>query len=298
MTGKIIRGIAGFYYVHVVESGIYECKAKGIFRKDNTKPLVGDEVNIEVLCTKDMEGNITQILPRKNALIRPAVANVDQAIVLFAVKNPKPHLNLLDRFLVTMEVCEIPTIICFNKIDLDDGKERERLQEIYEKTDYKVIFTSVKEMKNIEFVKEAVGGKTTVLAGPSGAGKSSLINVLQAGTQMEVGALSKKIARGKHTTRHSELITLGEDGYLLDTPGFSSLFIEDLDKEELKNYFPEFLEAAKQCYFASCNHLKEPQCGVKDAVAEGEISKSRYDNYETLLNNLDEPRWAKEIRKK
>jgi len=298
MTGKIIRGIAGFYYVHVVESGIYECKAKGIFRKDNTKPLVGDEVNIEILCTKDMEGNINEILPRKNALMRPAVANVDQAIVLFAVKNPKPHLNLLDRFLVTMEVFEIPTIICFNKIDLDDGKEVERLQKIYEKTDYIVFFTSVKEMKNIELVKEAVQGKTTVLAGPSGAGKSSLINVLQAGIQMEVGALSQKIARGKHTTRHSELIPLGEDGYLLDTPGFSSLFIEDLKKDELKNYFPEFEEASKQCYFSSCIHLKEPQCGVKDAVAEGRISQSRYDNYVTLLNNLDEPRWAKEIRKK
>ena len=298
MTGKIIKGIAGFYYVHVVESGIYECKAKGIFRKDKTKPLVGDRVNIEVLCTKDMEGNITEILPRKNALIRPAVANVDQAIVLFAVKNPKPHLNLLDRFLVTMEVCEIPTIICFNKIDLDHGIERERLQEIYEKTMYPVIFTSVKEMKNIDQIEGLVQGKTTVLAGPSGAGKSSLINVLQSGIQMEVGALSEKIARGKHTTRHSELIPLGQGGYLLDTPGFSSLFIENLEKEALKHYFPEFLEAEELCYFSSCNHVNEPQCGVKDAVEEGKISGSRYDNYVTLLNNLDEPRWAKEIRKK
>ena len=298
MNGKIIKGIAGFYYVHVVESGIYECKAKGIFRKDNTKPLVGDEVNIEVLCTKDMEGNITKILPRKNVLNRPAVANIDQAMVLFAVKNPKPHLNLLDRFLVTMEVCGIPTIICFNKMDLDNGGERKRLQEIYDKTKYTVIFTSVKEMKNIDIVKDLVREKTTVLAGPSGAGKSSLINVLQTNVQMEVGALSQKIARGKHTTRHSELITMGEEGYLLDTPGFSSLFIEDLEKEELKNYFPEFEQYAMECYFGSCNHLKEPQCGVKDAVEGRGISQSRYDNYVTLLNNLDEPRWAKEIRKK
>jgi ribosome biogenesis GTPase len=298
MTGKIIKGIAGFYYVHVAESGIYECKAKGIFRKDNTKPLVGDEVKIEILCTKDMEGNITEILPRKNSLIRPAVANVDQAIVLFAVKSPKPHLNLLDRFLVSMESCGIPTIICFNKIDLDNGKEMKRLRGIYDKTDYPLIFSSVKEMQNIDTIKEAVKGKTTVLAGPSGAGKSSLINVLQSDVQMEVGALSEKIARGKHTTRHSELITMGEEGYLLDTPGFSSLFIEDLEKEELKDYFPEFCDHEENCYFSSCMHLKEPDCGVKDAVAKSVVSQSRYDNYVTLFDKLDEPRWAKDIRKK
>jgi ribosome biogenesis GTPase len=231
-------------------------------------------------------------------LIRPAVANVDQAIVLFAVKNPKPHLNLLDRFLVSMESCEIPTIICFNKIDLDNGKEVKRLREIYDKTDYPVIFSSVKEMQNIDKIKELVRGKTTVLAGPSGAGKSSLINVLQSGVLMEVGALSEKIARGKHTTRHSELITMREGGYLLDTPGFSSLFIEDLEKDELKDYFPEFSEYEEQCYYTSCRHLKEPDCGVKEAVTKMVISQSRYDNYVTLFNKLDEPRWAKDIRKK
>ena len=298
MTGKIIKGIAGFYYVDVVESGIYECKAKGIFRKDNTKPLVGDQVNIEVLCEKDMEGNITSILPRKNVLVRPAVANVDQAVVLFAVKNPKPHLNLLDRFLVTMEVQSVPTIICFNKVDLDNGKEMKRLSDIYKKTYYPVVFTSVKQMKNIESIKGLLKGKTTVLAGPSGAGKSSLINVLQSNVQMEVGALSEKISRGKHTTRHSELIGMGEGSYLLDTPGFSSLFIEDLEKEKLKEYFLEFLRFDDQCYFVGCNHLKEPNCGVKDAVLSGRISQERYDNYLALLSSLDEPRWAKEIRKK
>ena len=298
MTGKIIKGIAGFYYVDVVGSGIYECKAKGIFRKDNTKPLVGDQVNIEILCEKDMEGNITSILPRKNVLVRPAVANVDQAVVLFAVKNPKPHLNLLDRFLVTMEVQDIPTIICFNKIDLDNDKETDRLSGIYGKTHYPVVFTSVKEMKNIDTIKGFLKGKTTVLAGPSGAGKSSLINVLQSDVQMEVGALSKKISRGKHTTRHCELIGMGEGSYLLDTPGFSSLFIEDLEKEKLKDYFPEFSEFGEGCYFSGCSHLKEPDCGVKDGVLGGEISQERYDNYVALLNSLDEPRWAKEIRKK
>ena len=298
MTGKIIKGIAGFYYVDVVGSGIYECKAKGIFRKDNTKPLVGDQVNIEILCEKDMEGNITSILPRKNVLVRPAVANVDQGVVLFAVKDPKPHLNLLDRFLVTMEMQEVPTIICFNKIDLDSGEEGKRLSDIYEKTHYPLVFTSVKEWKNIEFIKGLLKGKTTVLAGPSGAGKSSLINVLQSEVQMEVGALSEKISRGKHTTRHSELIPMGEGSYLLDTPGFSSLFIEDLEKDKLKEYFPEFLGFEEGCYFSGCSHLKEPDCGVKDAVLSGEISQGRYDNYVTLLNSLDEPRWAKEIRKK
>ena len=203
MQGKIIKGIAGFYYVHVVESGIYECKAKGVFRKEKVKPLVGDDVEIEILDEEEKTGNIVRILPRRNELIRPAVANVDQALVVFAVTEPKPHFNLLDRFLVMMESKEIPVVLCFNKKDIASQPELKELQEIYSACGYRVIFTSALNEENIGTVKEVLLGKTTVIAGPSGVGKSSLINLLQTEIRMETGSISKKIARGKHTTRHS-----------------------------------------------------------------------------------------------
>ena len=290
MTGTIIRGIAGFYYVHIVGSGVYECKAKGIFRKSKTKPLVGDRVQIEILDEVDREGNIVKILPRTNTLIRPAVANVSQAMVMFAITDPKPHLNLLDRFLVMMESQNIPTLICFNKIDLSDEAMLEHLNAIYQKSGYPLFFISAKKEKNIEEVKQSISGKTTVLAGPSGVGKSSLINILQSDVQMETGSLSEKIARGKHTTRHAELIAceaLGET-FLVDTPGFSSLYSMDFSKEELKKYFPEFVPYEEKCRFLACVHMQEPNCGVKEALATGELSHSRYENYVLLFNELIE----------
>ena len=203
MQGKIIKGIAGFYYVHVVESGIYECKARGVFRKDKKKPLVGDNVEIEVLDEQEKTGNIINILPRMNELIRPAVANIDQALVVFAVTEPKPHFNLLDRFLVMMESKEIPAILCFNKKDIAKKQEVAELEEVYRACGYPLILISAKEEENIEEIKKVLRGKTTTVAGPSGVGKSSLINLLQSDIQMETGSISKKIARGKHTTRHS-----------------------------------------------------------------------------------------------
>ena len=211
MQGKIVKGIAGFYYVHVVESGVYECKAKGIFRKDGVKPLVGDNVEIEVLDEEEKKGNIREILTRKNELIRPAVANIDQALVVFAVTKPKPHFNLLDRFLVMMEQKKIPVILCFNKSDIAKESDISKMEEIYRSCGYPVFFTSAKEGWKIEEVKKILHGKTTVLAGPSGVGKSSLINLLQSEVMMETGSISRKIDRGKHTTRHSELLVLEED---------------------------------------------------------------------------------------
>ena len=288
MQGKIVKGIAGFYYVHVVESGVYECKAKGIFRKDGVKPLVGDNVEIEILDEKDMEGNITQILPRKNELIRPAVANIDQALVVFAVTKPKPHFNLLDRFLVMMESREVPVILCFNKTDIAEDPEIAELKEIYEGCGYPLLFTSAKEEQNIEKLKSVLQGKTTAIAGPSGVGKSSLINLLQSGVKMETGRISAKIERGRHTTRHSELIVLGEDSYIMDTPGFSSLYISDIDKESLKYCFPEFASCEGHCRFNGCDHVHEPGCAVKQAVEEGRIHNSRYEDYLTLYQELQE----------
>lgn len=288
MHGKIVKGIAGFYYVHVVESGVYECKAKGIFRKDGIKPLVGDNVEIEVLDDENMEGNIIQILPRRNELIRPAVANIDQALVVFAVAKPKPHFNLLDRFLVMMESREIPVILCFNKTDIAKEPQITELQEIYEHCGYSLIFTSAREENHIEELKSILIGKTTAIAGPSGVGKSSIINLLQSEVEMETGSISRKIERGRHTTRHSELLLLGNESYIMDTPGFSSLYISDIDQNALKYCFPEFAAYEGKCRFNGCSHIHEPGCAVKQAVEMGKIHKIRYENYLALYQELKE----------
>lgn len=288
MQGKIIKGIAGFYYVHVVESGIYECKAKGVFRKEKVKPLVGDDVEIEILDEAEKTGNIVLILPRRNELIRPAVANIDQALVVFAVTEPKPHFNLLDRFLVMMESKEIPVVLCFNKKDIASQPELKELQEIYSACGYRVIFTSALNEENIGTVKEVLLGKTTVIAGPSGVGKSSLINLLQTEIRMETGSISKKIARGKHTTRHSELITIDGNSYIMDTPGFSSLYVNDFEKGELKYYIREFAPYEGKCRFNGCDHVHEPGCAVKAAVEHGEIHTVRYEDYLEMYQELQE----------
>ena len=288
MKGKIVKGIAGFYYVHVVESGVYECKAKGIFRKEKIKPLVGDNVEIDVINESEKTGNITEILPRKNELIRPAVANIDQALIVFAVTSPKPHLNLLDRFLIMVESKSIPVTLCFNKKDLADEKEWEMLKEIYEACGYPVIFTSAAKEENIDQVRKILEGKTTALAGPSGVGKSSLINLLDPDANMETGEISRKIERGRHTTRHSELFSIGGETYIMDTPGFGSLYVNDFEKEDLKDYFREFRPYEGSCRFQGCSHIHEPGCEVKEALSEGFIPKSRYENYLEMYRELEQ----------
>lgn len=288
MQGKIIKGIAGFYYVDVVESGIYECKAKGIFRKEKRKPLVGDNVEIEILNEEEKTGNLVQIYERKNELIRPAAANVDQALVIFAVRQPDPNYVLLDRFLIAMEQQEIPVIICFNKRDLAKQQELEAMCRIYEGCGYHILTTSASCEEGIETVRELLEGKTTVVAGPSGVGKSSLTNLLQEEISMETGEISKKLKRGKHTTRHSQLLTVGEHTYLMDTPGFSSMFVEGMEKEELRQFFPEFREYEGTCRFQGCVHVHEPGCLVKEAVEEGKLSSQRYENYVSFYEELKE----------
>ena len=290
MQGKIIKVIAGFYYVNVVEFGVYECKAKGIFRKEKQKPLVGDNVEIEVLDEETMTGNITALLPRKNELIRPAVANIDQALVVFAVTRPSPHFNLLDRFLVMMERQDIPVVLCFNKEDIAEDEQVEKLRSVYEGCGYPCVFTSALEERNIEKIKELLKGKTTVIAGPSGVGKSSLINILNPDAKMETGDISSKIERGKHTTRHSELFTIAQDSYIMDTPGFSSLYVNDFEKEELKYYFPEFDPYEGTCRFLGCDHVHEPDCAVKAAVEAGEIHEIRYKDYLEMYEELKSKR--------
>ncbi len=288
MKGKIMKGIAGFYYVHVAGSGLYECKARGIFRKEKKKPLVGDEVEIEILDEAEKTGNLEQILPRRNELIRPAVANIDQALVVFAVTDPKPHLNLLDRFLVTMESKKIPALLCFNKKDIADEQDLEELEQIYGRCGYPLFLISVHTQENVEQIRGMLKGKTTVIAGPSGVGKSSLINSLQTEVQMETGSISEKIARGKHTTRHSELIPLGEYSYIMDTPGFSSLYVRDYEEKELKFCFREFAPYEGHCHFCGCDHIHEPGCAVKEALEQGKLSKSRYENYVAMYQELKE----------
>lgn len=290
MQGKIIKGIAGFYYVHVSGKGVYQCKAKGIFRKHKVKPLVGDDVCIDILDEEKKEGNIKDIFPRRNALIRPAVANVDQAMVIFAVSRPAPNLGLLDRFLISMEYQEIPAIVCFNKRDIAGDEEEEKLRSIYEKCGCHLLFTSVREQTGTEQIRELLQGRTTVVAGPSGVGKSSMINFLYPEAEMTVGEISQKIDRGKHTTRHSELFSIGDNTYLMDTPGFSSLYLTDFEKEDLKEYFAEFRKYEPYCRFQGCMHLSEPDCGVKEALLEGRISSVRYGSYKELYEELKQKR--------
>lgn len=286
MQGKIIKGIAGFYYVHGKEAGVFECKAKGIFRKEKVKPLVGDNVEIDVISLEEKTGNITRIFDRKNELIRPAVANVDQALVIFAADKPKPNFNLLDRFLITMEQQRIETVICFNKQDLIDAEEQERLRAVYAACGYEVLFVSAKEEKGLDEIRRVLEHKTTTVAGPSGVGKSSLINLLQPEAEMEIGTISEKIERGKHTTRHSQLIHIQNQTYIMDTPGFSSIYLTGIKQQDLKSYFREFGEYESDCRFLGCSHIHEPDCGVKAALAEGRISSVRYENYVMFYEEL------------
>lgn len=300
MRGKIVKGIAGFYYVHVADGSrandvhrdgsqggcIYECKAKGVFRKDHRKPLVGDDVEMDVLDEENKKGNIRELLSRHSELIRPAVANVDQALVIFSIVKPQPNFNLLDRFLLMMQQQDIPCIICFNKLDIDEDGIGAQYEEIYEKCGYRTLSVSAAKKQGIEELKALLRDKTTTVAGPSGVGKSSLVNCLQSGTIMETGSISQKIERGKHTTRHSELISIEENTYILDTPGFSSLGLFELEKEELAAFYPEFNEYEKYCKFGGCSHITEPVCGIRDAVKEGAISKMRYENYCLLYEEL------------
>ena len=290
MKGKIVKGISGFYYVHVAETGIYECKAKGIFRNQKIKPLVGDDVEIVVLDKEKRIGNVEKILPRTRELIRPAVANIDMALVIFAAAKPDPNFNLLDRFLCMMEYQKVPVTICFNKCDLVTEEQREVLRKIYELAGYELLFTSAKTRENVEKLKSVLQGKMTAVAGPSGVGKSSLINDLQDAVQMQTGGISDKIERGKHTTRHSQVIPVGHDTYLMDTPGFSSLYLTDIEEQELKDYFPEFRKYEDQCRFQGCRHIHEPDCGVKEALAEHKISQLRYEDYLGLYDELKEKR--------
>lgn len=293
LQGKIIKGIAGFYYVYAEhETGeqgtVYECKAKGVFRLENIKPLVGDDVELDILDEDNKKGNIVKILQRRNQLIRPAVANIDQALVIFAIVKPEPNFNLLDRFLIMMEQQGLDSVICFNKQDIASQREKEELEAAYQACGYRVLFVSARENQGMDALHHLLLGKTTAVAGPSGVGKSSIINRLSPGVQLETGEISRKIDRGKHTTRHSEIIALGENTYIMDTPGFTSLRLFDMEKEELQTFYPEFASYETSCRFGGCAHINEPGCEVKQALEAGKISPVRYQNYKLLYEELKE----------
>lgn len=272
--------------MHAKNGSLYECKAKGSFRKEGIKPLVGDDVVISVLDEENKKGNIEEILPRRSELLRPAAANISQAMVVFSAAKPAPNFNLLDRFLIRMELEGVAVRVGFNKCELVTEDEQRLLEELYHSAGYPVHCFSVKERIGLDSLYTALQGQTTALAGPSGVGKSSLINYLCPAAEMETGGISRKIERGKHTTRHAELFVLEENAYVMDTPGFSSLYLNELMPEELWKYFPEMREAEKECRFVGCSHMEEPDCGVKKALNFGTVRQQRYESYRQLYAEL------------
>lgn len=288
LNGTIIKGIGGFYYIDT-ENGIYECRARGIFRKEKLKPTVGDFVKISVLDEKNKKGSLDVIEPRKNMLIRPRVSNVEQAIIVFAAVSPDINIDLLDRFLILVAEQKLDVIICINKIDLDTDKKYENIKNMYEKSGYKVICLSAEKGIGIDELKSNLKNKISVFAGPSGVGKSSLINSISPNLQLKTGEISAKIERGKHTTRHAELMQIEENSYIVDSPGFTSLFLEHIPVEELQYYFREFEPYLSGCRYTGCSHIHEPECAVKEQIGEN-IQTERYERYVNLYNELRKDR--------
>ncbi|MDU7965844.1 MAG: ribosome small subunit-dependent GTPase A [Paeniclostridium sordellii] len=284
LEGIIIKGIGGFYYIDT-DKGVYECRARGIFRKDKIIPLVGDHVKMSIVDEENKKGVLEEIEKRDTELVRPPIANVNKVIIVFAIKNPNPNLSLLDRFIVLAERECLEIVIVLTKSDLATDEELEKLKSIYEVSGYKVIPVSNNKELNIDKVKEELKGNIVVFAGPSGVGKSTLLNNIDSKFQLQTGEVSDKIKRGKHTTRHAELLKLECGGMVADTPGFSSLTLDDIEENELKDYFIEFEDFSDECKFGGrCMHENEPSCGVKNAVEENKISKERYESYLQLLN--------------
>ena len=280
MQGIIFKGIGGFYYVKAENNLIYECKARGIFRKEKIKPMIGDRVEIEII--DEAYGNIEKIMKRKSQLIRPPVSNIDLLIVVIATTNPEPDFYFIDKLLVMAESRGIKPSLCVNKTDISSS---EKIKEIYKNTGYPVFEACAKENNLPDDLYNYLEGKTTAFAGLSGVGKSSLLNLL-VDDDLEIGAISDKIQRGKHTTRHVELFELKNGGYVLDTPGFSSFEAEIMTPQELSDYFPEMSEFKNGCRFSGCAHINEPDCIVKNAVKDGFISQSRYESYCKMYDTL------------
>ena len=290
-VGRVVKLLAGFYYVELSDGKIYECRAKGLFRNTGEKPLVGDMVRILITDEKDMEGSVQEILPRDNELLRPPVANIDRVIIIQSLADPAPRLSLTDKYLIMIEEKKITPIVAFSKSDLlPDNIVKEEILDHYKNTGYEILFYSAKTGEGIEALKDALRDHVTCVAGPSGAGKSSLINALCGDDRMETQSISKKLGRGKQTTRHTELIRLDEDTLILDTPGFGTVDLPDIKREELDEFFPEYRDLKYDCRFAGCSHLSEPDCAVKAAIASDTLSEGRHASYAAFYNELADRR--------
>ncbi len=286
IKGTIVKGIGGFYYV-ATSGGVYECRARGKFRKEKITPTVGDKVEISIIDENNKKGSLDVIKERKNILIRPRVSNINQAVIVFAAKSPDINIDLLDKFIILVEEQKLDVVICINKIELDEDQEYKDIQELYENAGYKVIPVSTYDNVNVDRLRDELKGKISVFAGPSGVGKSSLLNAINPSLKLNIGEISAKIERGRHTTRHAELIEIFEDSFVVDSPGFTSLFLEHIKSCELQYYFKEFLPFIHNCRFSGCSHINEPDCGVKEKVGT-EISEIRYKRYMTIYNELKE----------
>ncbi|WP_338540118.1 ribosome small subunit-dependent GTPase A [Paenibacillus tundrae] len=295
--GIIVKALSGYYYVMPledngvpsVEGSAVQCRARGIFRKRGTSPLVGDRVSY--MLTENGEGTVDEIKKRDTELIRPPVANVNLAVLLFSVKEPDMNLNLLDKFLVHIEQAGLDALIVVTKQDLanseaDDKDTVAEVKALYEQIGYEVISTSSRTGEGSEMLKERLAGKISVFAGQSGVGKSSMLNALMPGLTLETSEISMRLGRGRHTTRHVELIPLDNGGFVADTPGFSQLDFLEIGVEELSTCFREFAQYADQCKFRGCTHTHEPSCKVLEAKEEGLIAESRYRHYELFLTEM------------
>lgn len=278
MTGIIIKGIGGFYYVKAA-GNIYECKARGILRKQRITPMIGDIAEIELSGDK---GSIVAIKPRKSFLVRPPVSNIDTMVLVVAAASPEPNMFLIDKMLINAEIRGIEPVICINKIDL---AKRNDIEKIYISAGYRVFSVSAEKKEGIKDLFDYLADKTTAFAGLSGVGKSSLLSLITDDV-LETGTVSEKIQRGRHTTRHVELFELKNGGFVLDTPGFSSLEVDGIKAEDLYKYFPEMAESEGQCKFRGCSHINEPGCFVKEQLSQGKISESRYESYKQLYEKL------------
>ncbi|WP_338469864.1 ribosome small subunit-dependent GTPase A [Niallia sp. XMNu-256] len=283
--GKIVKALSGFYYV-LSEGNIIQCRSRGVFRKNKITPLVGDEVIFQA--ENNLEGYILEVKERKNSLVRPPIANVDQAILVFSATEPGFSTALLDRFLVLIEYNRITPIICITKMDLINDEEKHIIKEIvedYKDANYTVLLTSSETEEGIEKLFPHLNGVISVFAGQSGVGKSSLLNALNPELELKTNDISNHLGRGKHTTRHVELIQIG-DGLVADTPGFSSLEFTDIEAEELNFCFPDIQKLSEECKFRGCLHIAEPKCAVKKGMENGDLPSYRYEHYKEFLEEI------------
>jgi ribosome biogenesis GTPase / thiamine phosphate phosphatase len=296
--GIVVKGIGGFYYISS-ESDIFECRARGIFRKNGVSPMPGDRVVFEISDPVQKTGSLDEIMPRKTMLDRPAVANADQLLVVLSVHSPEPDYLLSDRLLVQALKQDMDICICINKLDIDTDNVHKSIADSYAAAGFNIISASSITGEGFDDIAKALKGRITVLAGQSGVGKSTILNRIMESYVMETGALSQKLNRGRHTTRHAELLILADGGYVADTPGFSSFSLQDMECGELQYYYPEFLPHIGKCKFTGCSHISEPGCDVKKALEEGFIDPARYERYTIIYDELKNinNQWGRKGRK-